>query len=144
MTNQPRWTQPATALRTGLLVCLMSLGLCGCKFGKLTNCYIDDVDCVNDASVVYLDRWYSPAFDLTRAGKPDWCRTVPRCVANRTCYTRKGVQDVPLPGYVVYPQPAELALDNSATDTPYSQSLDDLDLLLPVPEDPEPMSGAGE
>lgn len=103
----------------------------GCKFGRLTNAKMDCVDSWNDAHQWRLDRFYNPATDLTRAGKDDWCRAVRPCVAKRTCLIREGAQDVPQPGYVVYPQPPELDLDAGYT----AGSSDPSDVMPPEPED---------
>ena len=53
------------------LVCLVSL--VGCQCCGVTERYADLIDDVTDYDLE-LDAWYHPGLDLTRIGKPDWCR----------------------------------------------------------------------
>jgi hypothetical protein len=46
----------------------------GCQCFKASNLYYNLIDDVSDTQV-YADRFYYPTLDLTRIGKPDWCRS---------------------------------------------------------------------
>ena len=46
----------------------------GCRCCPLMNPYANAVDDVSD-SHLYLDNWYRPRWDISRAGKPDWVGT---------------------------------------------------------------------
>lgn len=119
-------------LMIAVLLCVSSLG---CKFGRLTNRYLDKVDWRNDRSAVYLDHLYSPCTDLTRAGKQDWCRTSPACIAKRTCKTLEGARDVPEPSFVIYPQPPEMTLESVYGSSTTEEAEAELDSYLPPSPD---------
>lgn len=59
-----------------LAVCAVFLSgfMAGCRCCPLLNPYADCLDDVSD-SHVYFDRWYHPRWDVSRAGKADWCGT---------------------------------------------------------------------
>lgn len=44
----------------------------GCRCCPLMNPYANAVDDVSD-SHLHFDNWYHPRWDISRAGKPDWC-----------------------------------------------------------------------
>ena len=68
------------------LLCLVCVvGLVGCQCCGVTERYADLIDDVNDYDLE-LDAWYHPGLDLTRIGKPDWCRSrFNRMLCRRAC-----------------------------------------------------------
>ena len=46
----------------------------GCQCFRASNLYYNMIDDVSDTQL-YADRFYRPTWDLTRIGKPDWCRS---------------------------------------------------------------------
>jgi|GEM_PF-3842753 len=44
----------------------------GCRCCSLMHSYASAVDDVSD-SHLHFDNWYHPRWDISRAGKPDWC-----------------------------------------------------------------------
>ncbi len=61
-------------LRTATLIglsCWLSL-LAGCRCFPAVEKYHDTIDCVSDFDILW-DRWYNPPWDVSRAGRPDWC-----------------------------------------------------------------------
>jgi hypothetical protein len=61
-------------VRWSPFVWLLSGFMAGCRCSPLLNPYANAVDDLSDKHV-YFDNWYHPRFDISRAGKPDWCGT---------------------------------------------------------------------
>lgn len=53
------------------LSCWISL-LAGCRCFPAVEKYHNAIDTVSDFDI-YWDRWYHPPWDVSRAGRPDWC-----------------------------------------------------------------------
>lgn len=53
------------------LSCWISL-LAGCRCFPAMEKYHDTIDTVSDFKI-HWDRWYYPPWDVSRAGRPDWC-----------------------------------------------------------------------
>ncbi len=58
------WLAVWLAITSGLLG--------GCRCCPLMTPYANAIDDVSD-SHLYFDNWYHPRWDISRAGKPDWC-----------------------------------------------------------------------
>ena len=74
-------------MRRGVLLSLMLVGslATGCRCCPLLNPYANAVDDIND-SKVYFDKWYNPRWDVSRAGKPDWCGPINSRIGRNICY----------------------------------------------------------
>jgi hypothetical protein len=57
----------------------------GCRASPLLNPYANAVDDINDTHV-YFDNWYNPKWDISRAGKPDWCSPMNQRLGGNVCY----------------------------------------------------------
>lgn len=53
------------------LTCWLGM-IAGCRCMPAMEKYHDTIDCVSDIDI-YWDRWYHPPWDVSRAGRPDWC-----------------------------------------------------------------------
>jgi hypothetical protein len=53
------------------LTCWLGL-MSGCRCFPAMEKYHDTIDGISDFHV-YWDRWYYPPWDVSRAGRPDWC-----------------------------------------------------------------------
>jgi len=62
-----------TLSRAGFFVLITVLSS-GCRCGYLNDASGDFIDTITEPRLS-LDRWYRPELDLTRIGKPDWCRS---------------------------------------------------------------------
>ena len=71
--------------RAILSLVLVSTFVCGCRACPLLNPYANVVDDIND-SHVYFDNWYNPRWDISRAGRPDWCSPVNSKLGRNICY----------------------------------------------------------
>ena len=74
-------------MRRSRLICSMILlgGLAtGCR-NPLLSSYANVVDDINDTHL-YLDNFYNPRFDISRAGKPDWAGPVISGMYPGICY----------------------------------------------------------
>lgn len=94
-----------------LLSAFCALMATGCQCCRSFDTYAAAVDHVADRNG-NANCWYSPKYDLTRIGKPDWCGTAPswlcpcRC-QEEGCYTPpKGCQPYPQSGPSYYPNDA--------------------------------------
>ncbi|HET6424443.1 MAG TPA: hypothetical protein VFG20_12210 [Planctomycetaceae bacterium] len=65
---------PGDMVRAATLIglsCWISL-LAGCRCFPAMEKYHDTIDTVSDFKI-HWDRWYYPPWDVSRAGRPDWC-----------------------------------------------------------------------
>lgn len=53
------------------LTCWLGL-VSGCRCFPAVEKYHDAIDCASDFDILW-DRWYYPPWDVSRAGRPDWC-----------------------------------------------------------------------
>lgn len=67
---------------TGLV--LLSASLSGCRCWPGFDRYADFIDDLHEEQVMW-DPWYVPRFDISRAGRPDWCGPVNRKLAPCRC-----------------------------------------------------------
>jgi len=72
--------------RRRLVACAVLLSglLAGCRCCPLMTPYANVIDDVNDTHV-YFDNWYCPRWDVSRAGKADWCGTDGRRLKHFCC-----------------------------------------------------------
>lgn len=68
-------------LYSALLVTGLTIG---CRTPLMTP-YANLVDDINDTHL-YLDNWYCPRLDISRAGKPDWCGPINSKLSPGICY----------------------------------------------------------
>lgn len=66
------------------LALLLALSATGCRCFPGFNKYCDFIDDQHDVQVVW-DAWYNPRFDISRAGRPDWCGPVNRRLGPCRC-----------------------------------------------------------
>lgn len=72
--------------RIVLLSVILLSGLAGgCRGSLLLNPYANTVDDINDTHV-YFDNLYRPHWDISRAGKPDWCSPFNSRLGKNICY----------------------------------------------------------
>ncbi len=71
------------------------VGLTGCQCCPLTDPYADAIDCIADHEH-HFEVLYSPCYDLTRIGRPDWCQ----CGVNRLLCQCRCDRCKPLPHIV--------------------------------------------
>lgn len=73
------------SVRVAILGLILASGLTGCRCCSLLNPYANAIDDINDTHV-YFDHWYKPRWDISRAGKPDWCGPVNQRICPNICY----------------------------------------------------------
>ncbi len=133
-----------------LAACL--LGQSGCRCCCLLEPYATILADIKDYPVVW-DSFYNPRFDISRAGKPDWCGPINSHLAPCRCdcvpawkrfdaiwlYPPRYVYD--FPGHA-YPAPINFEADRSRhLDGPEMERLtDDLVPPGPLPEPPVPQA----
>jgi hypothetical protein len=71
--------------RFALLGLILASSLTGCRCCSLLNPYANAIDDISDTHV-YFDHWYKPQWDISRAGKPDWCGPVNQRMCPNICY----------------------------------------------------------
>lgn len=122
-------SRPALRCLAAAAVVAGGLSIAGCRCSPLTNAWMDCVDRVSRSGLA-LDHLYCPGTDLTRIGRPDGNVPPNSWICPDECRTCRGVRDVPVPQFRVYPQPtfeagARESYDDEESETP----LDDVELV---------------